>query len=146
MGQCWSQVSICGKSKNNGNDDTKKSKDTGHGDCRCKNVHRINSIQKWEEKLSEANKDNKIVVVNFCSSWCSPSKSIAPAYCELADKYTSLVFLSVDIDELAEFSSSWEIKSTPTFFFLKDGRQVDKLVGADKPELQKKIASFVGSK
>ncbi|KAF2301811.1 hypothetical protein GH714_029500 [Hevea brasiliensis] len=81
------------------------------------------------------------IIVNFCTSWCSHSKSIAPAYCDLADKYPSIIFLSIDTDKLPEFSSSWEVKSTPTFFFLKDGRQVDKLVGADKPELQKKTAA-----
>lgn len=40
-----------------------------------------------------------------------------------------------------ELSTSWDIKATPTFVFLKDGRQVDKLVGGNKPELQKKVAA-----
>ena len=41
-----------------------------------------------------------------------------------------------------DFSTSWDIKATPTFFFLKDGQQLDKLVGANKPELQKKIVAI----
>ena len=40
---------------------------------------------------------------------------------------------------LQDFSTLWDIKATPTFFFLKDGKEVDKLVGANKPELEKKI-------
>ncbi|XP_077239301.1 uncharacterized protein LOC143880311 isoform X2 [Tasmannia lanceolata] len=40
-------------------------------------------------------------------------------------------------NQYKEFSSSWEIRATP-FFFLKDGQQVDKLVSANKPELEKK--------
>ena len=44
-----------------------------------------------------------------------------------------------------DFSTSWDIKATPTFFFLRDGQQVDKLVGANKPELQKKITAIVDS-
>jgi thioredoxin 1 len=43
-----------------------------------------------------------------------------------------------------EFSSSWDIRATPTFFFLKNGQQVDKLVGANKPELEKKVAALAG--
>lgn len=39
---------------------------------------------------------------------------------------------------MQEFSTSWEIKATPTFFFLKDGRELDKLVGANKEELQRR--------
>lgn len=46
---------------------------------------------------------------------------------------------------MQEFSTSWDIKATPTFFFLRDGQQVDKLVGANKPELQKKITGVLDS-
>lgn len=44
-----------------------------------------------------------------------------------------------------EFSTSWDIKATPTFFFLKDGQQIDKLVGANKPELEKKLIAILDS-
>lgn len=46
---------------------------------------------------------------------------------------------------LQDFSASWEIKATPTFFFLRDGKQLEKLVGANKPELQKKITAIADS-
>lgn len=46
---------------------------------------------------------------------------------------------------MQEFSTSWDIKATPTFFFLRDGQQIDKLVGANKPELQKKITAIIDS-
>ncbi|PWA68212.1 thioredoxin H9 [Artemisia annua] len=67
-----------------------------------------------------------------------PCRAIAPIFCDLAAKHDSLMFLTVDVDELTEFSTSWEIKATPTFFFLKDGQQVDRLVGANEEELIKK--------
>ncbi|KAK6233367.1 hypothetical protein QUC31_005773 [Theobroma cacao] len=108
----------------------------------CRNVHHITTIQSWEAKLTEATRDGKILVANFSTPWSGPCRSIAPTYCELADKYSSLMFLTVDVDELAELSTSWDINATPTFFFLKDGRQVDKFVGADKVELPKKIAAI----
>ena len=43
---------------------------------------------------------------------------------------------------MQELSTSWDINATPTFYFLKDGRQVDKLVGANKSDLQKKVAAM----
>jgi thioredoxin 1 len=46
---------------------------------------------------------------------------------------------------LQDFSSSWDIRATPTFFFLKNGQQVDKLVGANKPELEKKVEAIASS-
>lgn len=45
---------------------------------------------------------------------------------------------------LQDFSSSWDIQATPTFYFLRHGEKIDKLVGANKPELEKKIVKFSG--
>ncbi|WOL04560.1 thioredoxin H4-1 [Canna indica] len=109
------------------------------------NVHVITSKEVWDQKNSEANRDGKIVVANFSASWCGPCRVMAPVYTELSEKYPSLMFLTVDVDELTEFSSSWDIRATPTFFFLKDGQQLDKLIGANKPELEKKITTFAES-
>ncbi|KAL6515009.1 TRX [Orobanche gracilis] len=84
-----------------------------------------------------------MVIANFSATWCGPCKMIAPYYSELSEKYTSLMFLLVDVDELALTSVLHGIsKPHQTFFFLKDGKEVDKLVGANKPELQKKLASI----
>nr|CAD1839901.1 unnamed protein product [Ananas comosus var. bracteatus] len=123
--------------KNRGGDDSDDKIDFKGG-----NVHVITSKENWDEKISEANRDGKIVVANFSASWCGPCRVITPAYVELSEKYPSLMFLIIDVDELMDFSSSWDIRATPTFFFLKDGKQLAKLVGANRPELEKKIISF----
>ncbi|RRT32387.1 hypothetical protein B296_00056884 [Ensete ventricosum] len=117
----------------------------GEIDFRGGNVHVITSKESWDQKILEANKDGKIVVANFSASWCGPCRMIAPLYKELSEKYPSLMFLTIDVDELMDFSSSWDIHATPTFFFLKDGQQLDKLIGANKPELEKKVIMFVDS-
>ncbi|XP_073137487.1 thioredoxin H-type [Henckelia pumila] len=109
------------------------------------NVHLITTKEGWEQKMAEAKADGKIVIANFSASWCGPCRIIAPLYVELSEKHPSVMFLTVDVDELTEFSTSWDIKATPTFFFLKDGQQLDKLVGANKPELQKKVTAILDS-
>ncbi|KVI04500.1 Thioredoxin-like fold, partial [Cynara cardunculus var. scolymus] len=38
-----------------------------------------------------------------------------------------------------EFNTSWDIKATPTFIFLRDGQQADKIVWANEEELINKI-------
>ncbi|KAL9688876.1 hypothetical protein QQ045_033302 [Rhodiola kirilowii] len=109
------------------------------------NVQVINTLEAWEAKLSEAKSLHKIVIANFTTIWCGPCKVIAPYYQELSEKYPCLMFLVVDVDELTDFSTSWDIKATPTFFFLRDGQQIDKLVGANKAELNKKITDLADS-
>ncbi|GJN35927.1 hypothetical protein PR202_gb24742 [Eleusine coracana subsp. coracana] len=109
------------------------------------NVHIINSKEIWDQKIAEANRDGKTVVANFSASWCGPCRVIAPIYAEMSKTYPQLMFLTIDVDDLVDFSSSWDIRATPTFFFLKDGQQVDKLVGANKPELEKKVQAIANN-
>ncbi|CAA7406175.1 unnamed protein product [Spirodela intermedia] len=99
----------------------------------------------WDERISQATKDGKMVVANFSATWCGPCRLIAPLYSELSVKYPSLTFITVDVDQLTEFSSSLDIRATPTFFFLRNGQHVDKLVGANKPELEKRVVAFAES-
>lgn len=40
---------------------------------------------------------------------------------------------------MQDVSEEWGVEAMPTFLFLKDGKEVDKLVGAKKEELQKLI-------
>lgn len=40
------------------------------------------------------------VIANFSATWCGPCKVVAPFYSELSEKYESLMFLVVDVDEL----------------------------------------------
>ncbi|KAD3336665.1 hypothetical protein E3N88_32184 [Mikania micrantha] len=105
----------------------------------------ITTKDTWNQKLSEAKSQGKIVIANFSASWCGPCKSVAPYYIELSEKHSSLMFLTIDVDELTELSTQWDVKATPTFFFLRDGQQIDKVVGANKPELQEKITAIADS-
>ncbi|KAM0920769.1 hypothetical protein ACQ4PT_007329 [Festuca glaucescens] len=106
------------------------------------NVHVITTKEDWDQKVEEANKDGKIVVANFSASWCGPCRVIAPVYAEMSKTYPQLMFLTIDVDDLMDFSSTWDIRATPTFFFLKNGQQIDKLVGANRPELEKKVQAL----
>lgn len=109
------------------------------------NVHLVSSQEDWEGKLSEANREGKIILANFSASWCGPCKLIAPYYAELSEKYPSLMFLLIDVDEMTDLSTSYDIKATPSIFFLKNGEQISKLVGCNKPELLKKITAVLDS-
>ncbi|XP_072954938.1 thioredoxin H4-1 [Typha angustifolia] len=109
------------------------------------NVHVITDKKSYDEEIAQANEEGKIVVVNFSASWCAPCKVSAPLYAALSTRHTSLVFLAIDVDELAELSSLWNIRATPSFLFLKDGKKLDMLEGSNKVELEKKMVFFVDS-
>lgn len=69
---------------------------------------------------------------------------MSPLYENLAAKHPKVVFLKVDIDEVSDVAAHWNINSVPTFFFVKNGKEVDKVVGADKDGLEKKISLYAG--
>lgn len=51
------------------------------------------------------------VIANFSASWCGPCRMISPFYCELSEKYPSLMFLTVDVDELTVSSKNFRVQS-----------------------------------
>ncbi|XP_024018938.1 thioredoxin-like protein CXXS1 [Morus notabilis] len=85
------------------------------------------------------------IVVHFTASWCMPSVAMNPIFEELASNYPDVLFLVVDVDELKEVASRMDIKAMPTFLLMRNGAQVDKLVGANPEEIKKRIHSFVQS-
>ncbi|KAJ4850660.1 hypothetical protein Tsubulata_003908 [Turnera subulata] len=95
-------------------------------------------LRTWHHQMSEGPESNKLIVVGFTASCCESCKFMAPVLDELAKKFTNDIFLMVDVDELKPVVVDCGVDSTPTFIFMKDGRIVDKFVGAaNKDELQK---------
>jgi thioredoxin-like negative regulator of GroEL len=43
---------------------------------------------------------------------------------------------------LQDVTSTWEIRAMPTFLFIKEGKQIDKIVGANKDELDRKVQHY----
>ncbi len=72
-----------------------------------------------------------VVVIDFFATWCGPCKRIAPAFEELAKKFSRITFLKVDVDEAQDIASKYDVNSLPTFVFLKNGVEVHRIEGAD---------------
>ncbi|XP_047176775.1 TPR repeat-containing thioredoxin TDX isoform X1 [Vigna umbellata] len=105
----------------------------------------IHSAAELEKKLSAASRTSRLAILYFTATWCGPCRFISPIYTSLAEKHPKVVFLKIDIDEARDVAASWNIRSVPTFFFVKNGKEVDSVVGADKSTIERKIAQHAGS-
>ncbi|PPD95012.1 hypothetical protein GOBAR_DD07962 [Gossypium barbadense] len=102
----------------------------------------VHSTSELEIKLNAATRTSRLAILYFTATWCGPCRFISPLYTSLAAKYAKVVFLKVDIDEGRDVAARWNISSVPTFFFIRNGKEVDKVVGADKNTLESKIAQY----
>jgi thioredoxin 1 len=76
------------------------------------------------------------VVIDFFALWCGPCKRIAPTYEKLAEAFPNITFLKVDVDESGELVNMFDISAMPTFVFLKNGKEIKRVEGADMKGLE----------
>ncbi|MDR1906054.1 MAG: thioredoxin [Clostridiales bacterium] len=95
-------------------------------------MEKINSniVKVTDANFEEIIKGDKPVLIDFYADWCMPCKMLAPFISEIADDFKGkAVICKVNIDENAEITDKFGIKSIPTLIIFKDGEPVDKVVG-----------------
>jgi thioredoxin len=71
------------------------------------------------------------VLVDFWAPWCGPCKMIAPVLDELAGEFAGRVAIAkVNVDDHQQHAAQFRVQGIPTMILFKDGREVDRLVGA----------------
>jgi len=71
------------------------------------------------------------VLVDCWAPWCGPCRMIAPLLDQLAaESNGSYRIVKLNVDENPQISSRFQISSIPTMLIFKDGKLIDRLIGA----------------
>jgi len=69
-------------------------------------------------------------LVDFWAEWCGPCRAMHPVFTRLARKFKKIRFARLNIDENRDIATKLGIQSIPIFIMFKNGKPVDRLVGA----------------
>lgn len=69
-------------------------------------------------------------LVDFWAEWCGPCMVMHPVFTRLARKFKKIRFARLNIDENRDIATKLGIQAIPIFIMFKNGKSVDRLVGA----------------
>ncbi len=73
--------------------------------------------------------------VDFWAPWCGPCSMVSPILDEIARGYPGKIkVVKVNSDENPELSAQFGIQGIPTIILFREGREIDRLVGAAPKE------------
>lgn len=82
------------------------------------------------KEFDELINKEKLVLIDFWATWCTPCRMLAPVIEKIAEQYDGkLVVGKVDIDEQQELAIRYGIQSIPTVILFKDGKVAAKEIG-----------------
>jgi len=93
----------------------------------------------------EVLEENLPVLVDFWAVWCGPCLRLAPVIEQIAKEYKGkLKVCKLNVDDAPKTAAGYEIMSIPTLAIFKNGKVVDKIVGAlSKAEFENTIKKHI---
>lgn len=76
--------------------------------------------------------ENKLIVVDFFTSWCRPCTALAPFLEQLSKDFKNVIFIKVNAENVEEVSAKYQIDCFPTIKYIINGKEVHTVKGANR--------------
>ena len=102
-------------------------------------------VKVTNENFESLKNGEQPLVIDFWATWCGPCRMVAPIIEELANEYDGKVTVGkCDVEEADDIAAEFGIRNIPTIVFMKDGKILDKIVGAaSKSKIEEKIKALI---
>lgn len=81
--------------------------------------------------MKHAGATETIVMLDFYADWCAPCRRVSPLLTELASEFEGKIrIVRVDADNNSAMVDRHQVYSLPTVVFLRNKREIDRMVGA----------------
>jgi thioredoxin 1 len=120
-------------------------------------------MKQYKEKMNDTETNNHIpiilndynftesvnkfqfLIVDFWAAWCGPCKIITPMIEQLSNELAGKAVIGkLNVDENPNVSNAFGIQSIPTIIIFKNGKAVDRIIGAmTKSQLLLKISNHM---
>lgn len=87
-------------------------------------------IELTDDNFDRVIASNIPTLVDFWAEWCGPCQFMLPVFSRLAKKYKNIRFARANVDQAQSVAARNGVYAIPTFIMFKNGRVVDKAVGA----------------
>ncbi len=92
-------------------------------------------------EVSDANFEQDVlqsdqpVLVDFWAEWCAPCRMLAPTVAAVAEQYgESASVVKLNVDDNPSTAQRYGIKGIPTLILFREGKEVERVVGATSKE------------
>ena len=72
---------------------------------------------------------DRIVIVDFWATWCTPCRMLTPVVEEVAAERPDIKVCKINVDEAQDIAEKYGVMSLPILILFKDGEPIDESIG-----------------